>query len=207
MLDKFPIPILRELFTRITDYESIINLKLINKRFFKFINDDIVIQRHYLKLKYNLTIDDENLFKYIKLLDSKCYSKFIKHRIFNEEENYLLVNPIKDTFIIWNFISIQDFMCKFVITCSENVCDQLIDLVKGSPNQAINKILSDQGYITLNLNIIDFIDLSDSSDFMKNEVMIKCVFFQEHDSEKPGLKAFVKVYGESFNQNIISVIK
>ena len=85
MLSDLSSVILREIIITINEYESIINLKLLNKRIFKFINDDVVVKRYYLKLKYNFTIDDKELFNYIKFLEDKCYSKFVKRRTFNKE--------------------------------------------------------------------------------------------------------------------------
>ena len=66
------------------------NLRLVNKILFKYINDDIVIQRYYLKLKYNIIIKDGDLFKYIKLLDSKSYSRFIKQRNFDKNRPFFI---------------------------------------------------------------------------------------------------------------------
>ena len=75
------------------------NLKFVNKRLFKFINDDIVVQRYYLKLRYNLILNDENLFEYTKLLNSKPHPKFIKQRIFDKTKYCTFVNPKTDNFI------------------------------------------------------------------------------------------------------------
>ena len=54
--------ILREIIIRFDEYESILNIRMVNKRLFRFIKDDIVIKRFYLKLRYNLTVNDEYLF-------------------------------------------------------------------------------------------------------------------------------------------------
>ena len=108
LLSEIPSIILREIILTIINYESIMDLKLTNKRLFNFINCDIVIQRYYLKLKYNLKINDNESFQKIKLLDSK----FIFNRTFNEKECFLFANPTNDTFVFWNYNS--EVRCSFL---------------------------------------------------------------------------------------------
>ena len=51
MLSELSLVIIREIILRFDEYKSIINLKLTNKRLFKFIKDDIVVQRYNLIIK------------------------------------------------------------------------------------------------------------------------------------------------------------
>lgn len=101
MLSNISLIILREIIITINDYNSIINLKLVNKRLFKLINNDVVIKRHYLKLKYNVTTDDDDL---LNLLESKIYSKFIKRGLPNTAVDSIFVNPFNDSFVLFSVV-------------------------------------------------------------------------------------------------------
>ena len=106
MLSELSSIILREIILRFDEYQSILNFKLINKRIFKFINNDIIIQEHYLKLKYLLKISrSTDLPKLIKILDSKSYNEIIGHKLINNVINAVFFNSHDQSFII-NFKSI-----------------------------------------------------------------------------------------------------
>lgn len=188
--------ILREIIINFDDYESIINLKLTNKRLFKFINNDIVVMRYYLKLRYKLIINDNDLFKYIKLLDSKVYSKFISKRVENKKECFLFVNPENDTFVFLNSASENYAFFSFIVLCSEQTYIKISKSLDISPYESINKILSALGYVTLNSKISEFVNSSGSCKigYPKNQA-----FF-------PGINFLIKFYEESFNQNILKLI-
>ena len=194
--------ILREIILRFDVYESIINFKLINKRLFKFIEHDIVIQRYYLKLRYNLIINDEDLFEYTKLLNSKSYSKFIKQRTFDKTKYCVFVNPKTDNFITWSVIS-QAPIFRLFLSCSLNIKEAIISLFENSTAENIQTNLFLQGYITLNPEI---------SNSIKNEFKL-CGFIEstkdwfscQHlvTDDHGLLKGIVGI----FDENMISYLK
>lgn len=203
MLCDLSLVILREIIVTIIDYESIINLKLTNKRIFNFINNDIVIQRYHLKLRYNLTIGDENLSKYIKLLDSKFYSKFIIGKCYFDEENScLLVDPENDNFLLWNVTLENDVQnSSIIIYCSEKIYDKLIILFKTSIGECIEDVIFSQGFITLNSEISEFVK---TNIHRIQERSFKFVLLLGPQTV-PSIS--IKVLNESFNDKILTLIK
>ena len=146
MLSGLSSIIIREIILRFDDYQSIINFKMINKRFFKFIEYDIVIQRYYLLLKYNLILKDEDLFKYIKLLDSKCYSKLINQNL--EIKNTFFVNPTDDTFI-HVFVSNESIQA-FTYSEQNLKCERIINFVLEKGIGYLKQSMISEGYFLLN---------------------------------------------------------
>ena len=203
MLSDLSSIVLREIILRFNEYESIINFKLINKRFFKFIKDDIVIKRYYLKLRYNLRINDEDLFEYIKLLNSKCYSKFIYQHTFDLSKHCAFVNPKNDTFITWKVYQGVHCFGNFIIRCSKSLEEKLVSLFQNSTEENIQNNLFLQGYITLNSEVFeliqygpkygDYMSLSRDSFSVQNFPQIK--------------EILVEAVSRNFDENILSDLK
>ena len=99
MLGEISFVIIREIIKRIVECESIDNLIKINKKFRNLIINDRVCQEHYLKIKYNLIMDKNDL-EAIRFLNSKSYSKYIgKGFVINNHFN-IFVRPKDDKFVI-----------------------------------------------------------------------------------------------------------
>lgn len=203
MLGNISLVILREIINKIDDYQSIINLKLINKRIFKLINNDIVIQRYYLKLKYNLIINDEDLFSYIKLLDSKVYSKLIERRTFNKNRPFLLVNPKDDTFILITSELDQRYFSYASVYSCQKVCNEIYLFFRNCNKRSFDNFVFSQGYITLNLNVSDFIRNKKSCIF--GATTDHTLYFLELTTS--GGSIIMRVSSETYNEKILSLLK
>ena len=200
MLSDLSSIILREIILRIINYESITNLKLTNKRLFKFINDDIVIKRYYLKLRYNLILNDEDLLKYIKLLDSKIYSKFIQQRIFDKNKYCMFVNPQNDNFILWIG---KNYGAILTISCSKSLKEIIFSLFQNSTKENIQNNLFLQGYITINSEISTLI--KSGSNFGLYTSYTTNLFLAQNYS--PNEEILIKSIPNNFDEIILSYLR
>ena len=149
MLSELSLIIIREIILRFNEYQSILKFKLTNKRLFKFIEYDIVVQRYYLKLKYNLIINDEDLFKYIKLLDSKFYSKCLTYFESFKRKNMIFVNPCNDHFIVFMERSKNSF--SLVISKDNAIIYKITNSILENNIETLKETLFAEGYLLLDI--------------------------------------------------------
>ena len=215
MLSELSSIIIREIILIFNDYKSILNFKLINKRIFKFIEYDIVIQRYYLKLRYNLIINDKDLFKYIKLLDSKCYSECLTYfKVFGNEST-ILVNPHNDNFII----CVRESNVFIIIMSKDNVSkDKITDSILENKIENFREILFSEGYLLLDIH--HGISFRSKRRNLGSTTYCKLGFpwgfnfkmrnFRDHkdfEEIRNGINLFRHVYPNEFNRNILINIK
>lgn len=148
MLGELDLPILREFIFRISDYKSITNLRLINKRLFKFINNDLVVQKHYLKLRYNLNISiNSNLLKLIRILNSKCYTKIVNQGHIITTINAVFVNPSNDSFILYS--KTNGKFRHFIFPEDTPTTDKIFDIFSKRMVNLLEPTLISEGYVLL----------------------------------------------------------
>ena len=214
MLSELSSIIIREIILRFNEYESIINFKLTNKRLFKFIEYDIVIQRYYLKLRYNLILKDEDILKYLHLLDSKCYSKYLTYFTSFKKEVTIFVNPHNDYFIIC--IKTEENNVPLLIMSKDNVSiDKITDSILENKIEIFKDTLVDEGYLLLDVKyVICFQSLPDRLLcpylIFKQDVRYKITDIDRHIDLleiRNEIKLTRHVYSDEFNQTILEKIK
>ena len=198
MINEFPFLILREFIIRITNYESITNLRLVNKRSFKFINDDLVIQKYYLKLRYNLKISrNTNFPKLIQLLDSKCYSKFIKQGYKINSTEAIFVNPSNDYFV---FCTRNNGQVKHVLLLQDDpVARKIGNIFLQNKEELLEESMCSEGYFL-------FDQTNSIFEHIFTDVCGTRHGFQIMGPEI-GTKICLRLYSETFNQRIITKLK
>lgn len=150
-MNKLPLLILRELIVSFDDYKLILIIKLLNKRFYNFINNDKVCQERYLKLKYDLEFnlnDNVNLSKLISVIDSKFYSHLLKRGLDSNFNKVAFINPYCDSVILLIDPHPENV---FVIISSKNnlTLNLLTDLISNNNRELIEKSLFSEGYFIL----------------------------------------------------------
>lgn len=107
MFNDTPQLILKKIILRM-DYKSTIILKILNKRLnylLTIITNNVIWQRQYLEFRYlNSKIHYSNnlkLINLIKLLDFKCYSKFLESGFSKNDRLTIFVRPLNGSFIVY----------------------------------------------------------------------------------------------------------
>ena len=225
MLSELSSVIIREIILRFDDYQSILNFKIINKRFFKFINNDTVIQRYYLKLRYNVVVKDNNLLKIIKLLDFKLCSEFIE-QYSNAGIFEAFTNPINENFIL--SAELEEHDIHYIISSENN--KNVDDILKNKKanfekmqffsniglddnrymvtenilkNEMLNckqSFLFSQGYFLLHSNILFSCSniINELRDIKERTISVKC---------KNGKIFIIERLPEQFNEKIVSKLE
>lgn len=197
MINEFPFPILREFIIRIIDYESITNLKLVNKSLYKFIKDDVIIQEYYLKLRYNLKFSrNNNLPKLIKILDSKFYSKLIKQGLTITWINAVFVNPSDDSFILYMKFSTE---LKHVLLLENNpTAYKIADILLQNKIESLEEIMFTEGYFLLSCE-----------DFIFKNICDVCGNIDQYKilQSRNGNKIALNFRDQTFNHRIIKKLK
>ena len=203
MLGDLSFVILREIIKRIDEYESIDNLKFLNKRLNNFILNDLPCQERYFSLRYpkiKINLDSYNLGTLINLLNSKKYSKFIETKIPTDEEELVFVNPQNDSFIVFNRYYTAS-------SCNRNFHFTNFKMAK-------NLIKIVDNYID------DFEDILLSKKYFRLELKIPMKFYKYYNtdynyiwswipfksSDKKQLRPNIILYTETFNHNILKII-
>ena len=197
MLGELSFVIIREIIKRIIEYESIDNLRFLNKKLNSLITNDRICQKYYFSLRYpkiKWLSDSKDLGYLMKLLNFKKYSKYLELKFTSNKEELLFVRPHDDSFII-----ITKYYSKRKFYLSDEKMIPFIQYIIDNDLENFKDIFLSKGFFHLNFKFPQ-----------KDKRIYFCCdphfSWIPYSPLKKRIKSNILLYTEIFNHNILQII-